>query len=232
MSRISAVVMAATVVCIGGQAPVQGQGGKPRKLAAVPLSVVIEPQVTPTTLNPGGAPSIAGDGPYENGQIDEYGNLIIAFERPIHFEYGERLLDPDSRSDFVTDEPVTGWHSGGYVSTLNRSGEPPLQELRRGKSQCIKLNWQYDHPAGGWWRHGYNRGSDHKENGTSYAVFTRVDTDAEVWTVEPLGGQACGFTNRESTAAVFTQQSVKGKWVVKDYGDYVLPFKLTLTRKP
>lgn len=230
MSRISAVVMAATVVCIGGQAPVQGQGGKPRKLAAVPLSVVIESNVTPTTLNPDAEPgSITGDGPYENGQLDEYGNLIIAFERPVRFEYGGPI--PTTRSSVVKDEPVTGWHSGAYISTLNRSGEPPLQALQRGQSQCIKLNWQYDHPAGGWRRHGYNRGFDQKENGTSYAVFTRVDTDAEVWTLQPLGGEDCGFTNRESTAAVFTQQSVKGKWEIKDYGDYILPFKLTLTRK-
>jgi hypothetical protein len=237
MRRLAEAAVAVSILVLSGQAPVWAQGGKTPKLAAVPLSVVIESAVTPTALNPEGVAAITGDGdPYVDGEMfplranfDGYGNLIIAFGRLVRFEYGSPLSG--TRPAGVTGGPVSGWHSGAYISTLNRSGELPLQTLAFGASQCVKLNWQYDHPDGGWWLHGYNRGFDQKENGTSYAVVHREGPD--VWTVEPLGGSGlCGpVTNPESTASVSTQRTVKGKWEIINYGNYFVPFKLTLTRK-
>lgn len=228
------VVATAACVCLLAPGPAQAQGGKTTKYPVVPLSVVIEAAVTPTDDNPNGEPAITGDGaPYEDGEarlrtvIDEYGNLILAFGRGVYFQYGGP--EPGTRSDQVQDEPESGLKSNAYISSLRRTGEGPLQLLAQESSQCVRLNWQYDHPAGGWWRHGFNRGPNHLENGTSYAVVTR-DND-KVWTVEPRGGEDCGFTNRDSVAQVFTQRTVKGKTVFVDYGDYYLPFKLTLTRK-
>lgn len=234
MKTLERIVVAAACACLLAPAVARAQGGKTTKYPVVPLSVVIDSVVTPTPTNLSGIPAITGDGlAYEDGEarlrtvIDEYGNLILAFGRDVYFQYG----DPEegTRSDQVQDEPESGLKSNAYISSLRRTGEGPLQLLAPGRSQCVRLNWQYDHPAGGWWRHGFNRGSNHLDNGTSYAVVTRVDDN--VWTVEPRGGQHCGFTNRDSVAQVFTQRTVKGKTVFVDYGDYYLPFKLTLTRK-
>lgn len=234
MKTLETIVVAAACVCLLAPGTAQAQGGKATKYPVVPLSVVIEPAVTPTAENPAGIPAITGDAAaYEDGEarlrtvIDEFGNLILAFGRDVYFHYGNPL--PETRAGTVADEPSSGAKSNAYISSLPRSGEGPLQLLVAGSSQCVRLNWQYDHAAGGWWRHGFNRGTTNAENGTSYAVVSRVDENT--WTVEPRGGQDCGFTNLDSLAQVFTHRSVKGKTTFLDYGDYYLPYKLTLTRK-
>ncbi len=235
MQTLSTRVLAGVAMGIAAAASIEAQGGKPRKLAAVPLSVVVES----TTANLDAR--ITGDGlPYEDGaadgtraRIDDHGNLIISFGREVHFDYGQVV--EDLRPE---DEPVSGWYDASYISSVN-AWAPPLQQLAVGTSQCIKLNWQRDLPDGGWFRLGFNRGPDVTlRDDTAYAVVTRVNQD--VWSVEPTGGVTCvtgetnasgPYVNPDATALVFTQQSSRGRWVYTFYGTYRLPFRLTLTRK-
>ena len=219
MTRLAGIMAAAVLLAFGGPATVWAQGGKPSTFTPVPLSV----NVANTT-----AERIRGDGSlYENGApdgttatIDKYGNLIIRFGRPITFVYGE---------DEGTAGPTSGDYDSSYVSTLNAGGKA-LQSLDVSESQCIRLNWQYDIP-GGWMRHGFNRGFDqYAHDDTSYAVVTYDGEDT--WMVEPAAVLCGSYANPAGVAKVFSQVSRKGKSVVTEYGNYSLPFKLTLTRKP
>ena len=239
MKALSTGVLAAAAIAIVASVSIEAQGGKPKKLAAVPLSVVIE-----STTSAGVAARITddGQGAYVDGvggtaaSIDQHGNLIIRFGRQVGFDYGERI--EDLRDPGVTDEPVSGWYSTSYISSLN-SRQPPLQDLVEGQQQCIKLNWQRDLPGGGWLRLGFNRGPDDTlRDTTSYAVVTRDDQD--MWRIEPASGVTCNtnesnasgpYGNPDATALVFTQVSTRGRWVYTFYGTYRLPFRLTLTRK-
>jgi hypothetical protein len=220
MTRLAGFTVAALLLASGGQATVWAQGGKIPTYPVVPLSVMVET---------GDSWKITGDGSaYENAapdgttaNIDKYGNLIISFGRPVTFDYSTPPPGAGGVSGVVA-------YDNSYISTLNAGGKA-LQNLLTGESQCIKLNWQYD-IAGGWMRHGFNRGFDQSvQDDTSYAVVTRTD---DAWIVEPADGFCGSYPNPDSVALVFSQVSRKGKWVITEYGRYSLPFRLTLTRKP
>ena len=223
MRRLAGITVAAMLLVAGGQATVWAQGGKTPKLAAVPLSVEI--------VNDG-TTRISGDGPYVDGvdgtraNIDQYGNLIIAFNSPVTFDYGiPGEGDPDDTLSGLISYPTS------YISTLANSG--PMQSLGEGASQCVRLNWSHDIP-GGYLRHGFHRGFDLSidpdPDTTSYAVVTRAAGEAK-WVIEPKAAQCGSFVNPEGVASVFSQVSRRGKWVLVDYGVYRLPFRLVLTPK-
>jgi hypothetical protein len=195
---------------------------KPVAYSPVPLSVTIENADLKVT----------GDGlPYVNGQagttanFDKFGNLIVSFGRPVYFDYAG-----------FEDAP-TGWYNNSYISTVRMQPEDggALQNLLEGdSSQCVQLNWQFRDGSNVLWRNGFHRDRDlpGSQDGTSYAVVTR--TGIATWEVEPRAYFQCsGYTNPNSAgmASVFTQESVRGKWVYTEYGTGSLPFRLTLTRQ-
>ena len=192
---------------------------KPVTYSPVPLKVTIEPGLQIT----------AGDVlPYVNGQggttanFDKYGNLIVSFGRPVCFEYVVKGVEV----------PPTGCYNNSYISTVpKQQGDGALQELDPGLSQCVQLNWQFRDASNVLWRNGFHRNRDlpGPQDGTSYAVVTR--TDADTWEVEPRALSCPGYDNPAGMARVFTQESVRGKWVYTDYNLYSLPFRLTLTRQ-
>jgi hypothetical protein len=223
MTRLTGITAAASLLVFGGQATVWAQGGKTPTYPAIPLSVMVEVG-DPWKITGDGSAYVNGAPDGTTANIDKYGNLIITFGRPITFDYSE---PPGGVG------PISGDYDTSYVSTLNAGGKA-LQNLTfsesHNESQCIKLNWQYDIPSG-WMRHGFNRGFDqYAQDNTSYVVVTR--TGEETWMVEPAAGACGSYTNPAGVAKVFSQVSRKGKWVVTEYGNYSLPFKLTLTRKP
>ena len=194
---------------------------KPVTYSPVPLKVTIDSSLQIT----------AEDGsPYENGQggttanFDKYGNLIVSFGRPVCFDYGV----------YGVEDPPTGCYNNSYISTVpKQQGDGALQELGLGLSQCVQLNWQFRDASNVLWRNGFHRNRDlpGSQAGTSYAVVTR--TDADTWEVEPRADNlSCpGYDNPAGMARVFTQESVRGKWVYTDYGLHSLSFRLTLTRQ-
>lgn len=225
MMRTSRALAGIALLAALAHTDAAAQGGKTTKLAAVPLSVDIEHSSDTVTRR------IVGDGaPYEDGaadgtraSIDQHGNLIVSFGRPVWFDYSAPV-SPDAGAG-----PVSGWYDDSYISTLNAGGMP-LQSLPPGSSQCVKLNWQFP-TTGGWWRHGFNRGIDGSvQDDTSYAVVTK-EQSGEVWLVEPVAGTCGTYRNPEAFAKVFTQVSTKGKWVFTDYGTFSLPFKLRLRQR-
>jgi len=224
MRRLAEAAVAVSILVLSGQAPVWAQGGKTPTYPVVPLIVEINDQVSS-----GAEAKIKGDGmgAYYNGapdgtiaSIDKYGNLIIKFGRQVMFSYGE----PEGSTG-----PTSGGYANSYISTLNAGGRP-LQNLATGERQCIKLNWQYD-AAGRTLRHGFNRDFYLTvDDGTSYAVVTRSDPDT--WMIEPTGSVNCaGYPNPEGEALVFSQ-TTKGRLAVETtFGEYLLPFRLTLFRQ-
>jgi hypothetical protein len=219
MRRLAGIAVAAMLLAAGGQATVWAQGGKQPKLAAVPLSVEVVTDQTMRITSDGSGPYIDGvDGTRAN--IDQYGNLIIAFGRPVVFDYSEPA---DGTGD---PRAVSGSYSS-YISTL--ANGVAMQNVSPGTPHCIRLNWQYDIPNG-FFRFGFHRGFTLDDpDDTSYAVVTRVDLNT--WEVEPRAGTCGTFTNPDSVASVFTQVTQRGKWIVEEYGQYRMPFRLVLNRK-
>jgi hypothetical protein len=216
MRRLAEAAVAVSILVLSGQAPVWAQGGKTPKLAAVPLSVEIIDD---------GSTRITGDGPFVDGlagtraNIDQHGNLIIAFGGPVTFDYSEPV------SGDVLESPIVSYATS-YISTLSSSG--PIQTLGEGLSQCVRLNWSHEIP-GGYLRHGFHRRYDLLwPDTTSYAVVTRVAGEMK-WIVEPKEGTCFGTPNPDSVASMFTQVSERGRWRVIEYGEYRLPFRLVLT---
>jgi hypothetical protein len=228
MKKLLGPAMIAAVLVTLGPTSANGQGGKPPKLAAVPLSVIVDDDT---------AMRITGDGlPYEHGvagtqaNIDQYGHLIILFGRGVSFDYGTTTAGV----------PPSGSFSGSYISTLNFSGRIdtglPLQRMEAGTSQCIQLNWQFTDASGVLWRNGFHRDRDlPDQDGTSFAVVTYEG--GGVWTVEPRtftcpsSSDEGPYTNPANQARVFSQTKYRAGWVYTDAGMHTLPFRLVLTAK-
>jgi hypothetical protein len=199
---------------------------KPGTYLPVPLEVTIASDL---------GLKITGDSsPYVNGQegttanFDKYGNLIVSFGRPVCFDYGVSEVE---------NPPPTGCYNNSYISTLpkqpKQEGDGALQNLAKGSSQCVQLNWHFRDASNVLWRNGFHRDPfpPEPQPEASYAVVTR--TDADTWEVEPraFSCQEYGPLDPAGMARVFTHESVRGKTVYTDYGLYSLPFRLTLTRQ-
>lgn len=208
-----------------------GAGSVPTETApktthpVVPLSVVVEPLgsdlTTDTRITGDGQPYVDGDADGTAAAIDKYGNLIVSFGRAVSFDYSAVLSGGGAPS---------GDHDASYISTVPReAGDGALQNLTTLSSQCVQLNWQFRDASGVLWRNGFHRDRDlPSQGGTSYAIVTRIDNDT--WQVEPATFPCGTLTNPAGIARVFTQMSVRGKWVYTDYGTHSLSFRLTLTR--
>jgi len=208
-------------VTMAGLVGVSGRpfaAAKPVTYPSIPLSVTIEDSF-----------KITGDGsPYVNGEqgttanFDKYGNLIVSFGRAVYFDYSQPIDGVDA---------VSGSYNGAYISTVAKQpGDGALQNLTEGSSQCVQLNWQFRDASNVLWRNGFHRDRDlPAQDGTSYAVVTRAGFDT--WEVEPKAFFCDLYDNPNGVARVFTQESVRGKWVYTDHLTYSLSFRLTLTRQ-
>jgi hypothetical protein len=186
-----------------------------------------------------------GAGPYIDGQsgvaarLDQYGNLIIAFNsarkgpgRLVSFDYS-CPIDPETQGPACGStevDPPTGLHGGAYVSTVCPTNVAcaNIQTMPVLTQQCVQLNWQFVDGQGRSWRNGFHRDRDLPDQaGTAYAVVSHPD-DA-TWTVEPSAA-ACQGDNAANVARTFHVETVKSRWIYTDYGKFWLPFKMTLTR--
>ena len=173
---------------------------------------------------------ICGDGAdaeesttYTDGQdgvratIDQYGNVIIDFQttrakiRGLVYNYD--------------DGPASSPPGGGtnhYFSTISLAPGGALQTMMPGgasinKAGCLLYNDDSDQPQ---YRHSFSRdcGSGFGSVGSPLVVTHPSDN---TWEIQP---------EAPATARVFSA-TTKGRLQVHDFGDFSLPFKMTLTRK-
>jgi hypothetical protein len=161
----------------------------------------------------------SGDTTYTDGRdgvratIDQYGNVIIDFQttrariRGLVYKYG----------DGSTAAPPGGG-SNHYLSTIGGA----LQAMQPGGASIYVASCPlYDDDSGQpQYRHGFSRDCQSGFGSVgSQLVVTR--TSPITWEIEPEG---------PATARVFSI-TTKGRVQVHDFGDFTLPFKMTLTAK-
>lgn len=189
-------------------------GAPPKPGTHTPVPLI----VTMNACTPGLA-EICGDGsePYTDGQdgvrasIDQYGNVIIDFQttrakiRGLVYKYGSIPAPP-------------GGGSNHYFSTI---GGTALQAMPEGGTSIKTSCPLYDDDSGQpQYRHGFSRDCQSGFGSVgSQLVVSR--TSATTWEIEPMA---------PATARVFSI-TTKGRVEVHDFGDFSLPFKMTLTAK-
>jgi hypothetical protein len=161
----------------------------------------------------------SGNTTYIDGQdgvrasIDQYGNVIIDFQttrakiRGLVYKYGDGSISAP---------PGSG--SNHYLSTIGGA----LQAMQsEGASINVASCPLYDDDSGQpQYRHGFSRDCQSGFGSVgSPLVVTR--TTATSWEIEPMG---------PATSRVFSI-TTKGRVQVHDFGDFSLPFKMTLTAK-
>ena len=98
-----------------------------------------------------------------------------------------------------------------------------------GQQQCLGLGWFIGEFTNSVYSVGYHYGRGNLAN-TSFVVVTR--NDANTWTMEPGPQSFCSSTFfDDNVGRVRASITVKGKTTDYDYGRYLMPFKLTLTRQ-
>jgi hypothetical protein len=197
----------------------------------VSLEAVIEP-----LDSMGNACGICSDegGAYIDGQdgvaagFDKFGNLIIDFQaartpfRTVSFD-----LDTPFDQDAVPLGRITAADS--YLSTIHAPQEP-MQLMAPNTSQCASgvVTYTLADAERTQFRLYFQRPlADFDMSLTSNLVVTRVN--AETWTVE---AQASGCpTAGVHTIARVIDTPTKGPFEYTDRGLYVVPLKMTLTRR-
>jgi hypothetical protein len=221
-------------VLLAAASPLTAQ--KPGTSSEVPLAVTIADR----SLTEDYRIESDGSGAYVHGQngvaarLDQYGNLIINFgggrkggTRRVSFDYA-CPYENGAQCNTAAIEPPSGLHDQSYVSTVCPADAPcpRIQEILPGVGQCVQLNWQFIDAQGRLWRNGFHRTRDlPNQQGTAFAVVTR-NLD-HTWSVEPSAA-SCQAGNAAGVARTFLVESVKGRSVFTDYGEFWLPFRLTL----
>lgn len=222
MRKVGSVVVVVSIFA-SGSLP-SGAPPKPGTYTPVPLVVTMntcEESTLAGICGDGYEEEVPGKTTYTDGQdgvrasIDQYGNVIIDFQttrariRGLVYKYG--------------DGPVSAPPGGGsnhYFSTIGGA----LQAMTPDGTSTINVAScpLYDDDSGQpQYRHSFSRDCQSGSGSVgSPLVVTRISLST--WEIEPMA---------PATARVFSI-TTKGRVQVQPFGDFSLPFKMTLTARP
>jgi hypothetical protein len=224
MQRVGFVAVILSIVAFGSRP--SGAPAKPGTFTPVPLEVTMN-ACTVSTLSEicGDAFALDGDGntTYADGQdgvranIDQYGNVIIDFQttrakiRGLVYKYG----------DGSTSTPPGGG-SNHYFSTIGLAPGSALQAMQPGGPSITVASCPlYDDDSGQpQYRHGFSRDCQ-SGFGSVGSPLLVTRTSPTTWQIQPAA---------PATARVFSI-TTKGRVDVQDFGEFTLPFTMTLTAK-
>jgi hypothetical protein len=219
-----------------------GRGGKGTELFAITakgagsgnsaelvLNVTIEPlagncricpddSTTPTYMT--GVASV-------NAVFNVDGHFVfLSGSRTVEFLYSTPLGDSlTTRILPNSEEPANV-----RARTFNTS-EPytNLQDMLIGQQQCLGLGWFIGQFTNSERSIGFRYGRGMLTN-TSFVIVQRTDLDN--WVMEPAPQTMCSTTFlQDNVTRIRDSETKRGKTTDYDYGRYVMPFKLTLTRQ-
>ncbi len=202
-----------------------------------------------------------GLGLYENGTkgisafFNSDGELIFRIDpktstRRVWFDYSSPYDGIDVQPPTTPNSPLSGFYadSTSLLTTVavRRDGTyVPLQSLRVNPllgptTECVQLQWGYTDAAKTFWSHNFHRPqsatSSIDVSQTSYGVVTCTAADANgncvMWEVEPKADNAslqCESNGSVPGLARLIDRPVRSER--NNSGLYLMPFKLTLTRK-
>lgn len=219
-----------------------GRGGKGTELFAVTakgtgsgnstelaLNVTIEPLAGNCRI----CPDNSATPTYSNGvasvsavfNVDGH-FVFLSGIRTVEFLYSTPLGDSlTTRVLPASEEPATV-----RARTFNTS-EPytNLQDMLIGQQQCLGLGWFIGQFTNSERSIGFRYGRGVLTN-TSFVIVQRTDLDN--WVMEPAPQTMCSTTFvQDNVTRIRDSETKRGKTTDYDYGRYLMPFKLTLSRQ-
>ena len=219
-----------------------GLGGKGTELFAVTakgtgsgnsaelaLNVTIEPLDGGCMICPDNpaAPTYANGVSSVQAVFGTYGHFVfVSGSRAVKFFYLTSLGDSLTTKTLPSSEAPTQVRA----RTFNTSDVyTNLQDMHVGQQQCLGMGWIIGQYTNSERAIGFRYGRGVLTN-TSFVIVTHLDDNT--WTMEPAPQGMCSSTFlQDNVGRVRDAITVRGKTTDYDYGRYVMPFKLTLTRQ-
>lgn len=218
-----------------------GRGGKGTELFAVTsaggsnrsgelnLSVTIEPLAGTCNICPDSASTpVYSNGVDSASAVFGVNGHFVFFSgaRAVRFLYSTSLGDSLTTKTLPSSEQPTAVRARTFNTTDPYTN---LQDMLIGQQQCLGLGWFIGEYTNSVRSVGFRYGRGNLSD-TSFVLVTR--NDENTWTMEAGPQSICSSTFfDDSVGRIRASVTVKGKTTDYDYGRYVMPFKLSLTRQ-